>query len=158
MHQNVERPYRLCHRSALQQRRLSHRVLLARWPHVRLHPHPHTYHISSSPYSPPRSRIWSLPSGQCLKTLAEGHNAIWYEKILTPKWDLPTYSIITCPQPTRAVFAKLEIHTLHSPRQRHTAVGLPDIALLKDLRRSSKRKVLHRGLLQRHRGQMDRVG
>jgi COMPASS component SWD3 len=43
---------------------------------------PHTYisHFNSSSTYPPRSRIWSLPSGQCIKTLAEGHNAIWYEK------------------------------------------------------------------------------
>ena len=24
------------------------------------------------------SRIWNTSDGQCLKTLAEGHNAIWY--------------------------------------------------------------------------------
>lgn len=34
--------------------------------------------LSACPRPYPRSRIWTLPSGQCLKTLAEGHDAIWY--------------------------------------------------------------------------------
>ena len=29
----------------------------------------------------PYSRIWNTSDGQCLKTLAEGHNAIWYVSI-----------------------------------------------------------------------------
>ena len=33
---------------------------------------------SQHAHAHPRSRIWTLPSGQCLKTLAEGHDAIWY--------------------------------------------------------------------------------
>ena len=41
------------------------------------------YLSSLTPHSiyVPHSRIWSLPSGQCLKTLAEGHNAVWYEGV-----------------------------------------------------------------------------
>jgi COMPASS component SWD3 len=30
------------------------------------------------------SRIWNTSDGQCLKTLAEGHDAIWYDTIFSP--------------------------------------------------------------------------
>ena len=62
-------------------------------------------HISSlaNAYTFPHSRIWSLPSGQCLKTLAEGHNAIWYKRgplvsPLAPTTHAPTLAN-TCSSP-----------------------------------------------------------
>lgn len=93
-----------------------------------------------SPIHPLRfSRIWNTTDGQCLKTLAEGHDAIWcvpecvrqkrfrrslvrhLSKILTG-----TCFMFLCHQSTRPILAQLEIHPLYCTRQRYQIMGLPN--------------------------------
>jgi hypothetical protein len=66
-------------------------------------------------YTYPCSRIWSLPSGQCLKTLAEGHDAIWYEALRSFH-----HSRLT-------LFGHL-VNTCSSPRIRNTSSPPPTTA------------------------------
>jgi hypothetical protein len=69
-------------------------------------------------YTCPHSRIWSLPSGQCLKTLAEGHNAIWYEGVsLVPPFAHTTHAL-----PSNLA------NTYSSPQIRNTYSLLPTTA------------------------------
>ena len=77
VHEEDPRAPRLCHRGALQPRRDTYRLLRPRWPHVS------PSSIRSFACAGLRicslcSRIWNTTTGQCLKTLAESHDAIWY--------------------------------------------------------------------------------
>src|ERR1700733_5994447 len=71
MYENSRCTFGLCHRGALQPGWLSDRILCTRWTDVRI---PRLYWYLNLIYV--NSRIWSVVNGQCLKTLAEGHDAI----------------------------------------------------------------------------------
>lgn len=73
VYEDSARPFGLCYSCTFQSGRDFNRLLCARWSHVGFQ--------ASFPHLPLTSivsRIWNTSDGQCLKTLAEGHNAIWY--------------------------------------------------------------------------------
>lgn len=88
MHEDHTRAPRLRHCCTFQQRREPYCLLCPRWIDVRL------IIIFSRSWNVfqrlprvfffffPFSRIWNTTSGQCLKTLAEGHDAIWFVSIV----------------------------------------------------------------------------
>lgn len=79
VHENFTCTHGLCHSRPFQQRCYTHRLLCPGWSHVRsllsLVPLSHIHHHF-------HSRIWNTSDGQCLKTLAEGHDAIWCVQLI----------------------------------------------------------------------------
>ena len=76
VHEDAPCPLRLCDGCPLQQGRDTYSLLCIRRTYVYLkvllfNEFFHSCFIVCS-------RIWNTSDGQCLKTLAEGHNAIWY--------------------------------------------------------------------------------
>jgi len=58
------------------------------------------------------SRIWNTSDGQCLKTLAEGHDAIWYVQILAQVYFLSQRNH-SSEQSARPVFPQLQIYFIY---------------------------------------------
>ena len=78
MHENTPCPLRLCDRCPLQQGRDTYSLLCIRRTNVHIQVlFNENFLFMFYCYS----RIWNTSDGQCLKTLAEGHNAIWYVNI-----------------------------------------------------------------------------
>lgn len=86
MYENPACAHGLCDSRSLQQRCLTHRFLCPRWFNASFLALAVRSFVSDDHSS--FSRIWNTSDGQCLKTLAEGHDAIWSVK----KW-IPSTSI-----------------------------------------------------------------
>ena len=77
MHEDAPCPLRLCDGCPLQQGRDTYSLLCIRRTYVYL-PNFLLFNEFFHSWFIAYSRIWNTSDGQCLKTLAEGHNAIWY--------------------------------------------------------------------------------
>lgn len=78
MYEDTARTFRLCHGSPLQQGRHTDCIVRIGWLDVGHHAVPGLVLWLTI-----LSRIWNTSDGQCLKTLAEGHDAIWYLPIIS---------------------------------------------------------------------------
>jgi hypothetical protein len=72
MYENATCTSGFCHCRAFQQRRESHRIVRVGRVDVC-----YTSRANVHTFNRTYRRIWNTGDGQCLKTLAEGHDAIW---------------------------------------------------------------------------------